>query len=226
MKEKYIPELMEDPKELARFGFWSKEIYRDLLDCQRGEITEEAFNSKYSTQVAILCLDMTGFSEAAMRRGALYSLFRILDVQKVCGPIFHQFNARLIRAFADNFTVLFDDPNDALMAALNIHSRIQSFNLSDLAGKDPAQCSIGIGYGKVYAIGIEQAMGNEMNQASKLGEDIARGAETLITECAYEALKKRDDCTFQKRIHEDIPFVFYEVMPVKGGRRSCQEKNV
>lgn len=203
---------MEDPKELARFGFWSKEIYRDLLACQRGSITEHAFNSKYLTQVAILCLDITGFTQAAMKRGTLYSLFRILDVQKVCGPVFHQFNARLIRAFADNLTVLFDDPNDALMAALDVHSRIQSFNRSELAGKDPAQCCIGIGYGQVYAIGIDQAMGNEMNKASKLGEDIARGSETLITECAYEVLKKRDDCTFLKRIHEEITFPFYEVL--------------
>jgi len=210
--ERYTYELMDDPKELARFGFWSEEIYRDLLACQRDHITEDQFNSKYLTQVGILCMDMTGFTKSAMERGELYSLFRILDVQKVCGPIFHQFNARQIRAFADNFTVLFDDLNDAFMAALEVHIRIQSFNGSELAGKAPAQCCIGIGYGQVYAIGIDQAMGNEMNQASILGEDIARGAETLITESAYELLKKRDDCTFVKRIHEEIPFPFYEVL--------------
>lgn len=212
MGERYTYELMDDPKELARFGFWSEEIYRDLLACRKGHITEDKFNSKYLTQVGILCLDMTGFTTAAMEHGELYSLFRILDVQKVCGPIFHQFNARQIRAFADNFTVLFDDLNDAFVAALEVHSRIQSFNRSELACKAPAQCCIGIGYGQVYAIGIDQAMGNEMNQASKLGEEIARGAETLITECAYEVLKKRDDCTFRKRIHEEIPFPFYEVL--------------
>ena len=211
MGEKYAYELLEDQKELARFGFFSEETYSDLLACQKGNMTEDEFNTKYLTKVAILCLDMTGFTEAAMERGGLYSLFRILDVQKVCGPIFRQFNARVIHTFADNFTVLFDNPNDALNAAFEVHGRIEFFNRSELAAKDPAQCCIGIGYGDVYAIGIDQAMGDEMNRSSKLGEDMARGFETLITESAYDMLRERKDCIFRKRIHEDIPFPFYEV---------------
>jgi len=212
MGEKYTYELMEDPKELAKFDFWSQEIYRDLLACQKESMTEDEFKSKYLTKAAILCLDMTGLARATMERGELCSFFRILDVQKVCGPIFHQFNARHIRAFADNFTVLFDDPNDALIAAFEVHRRIQFFNLSEIASEDSAQCCIGIGYGEVYAIGIDQAMGDEMNRASKLGEDIAKGSETLITERVYDALKERNDCIFRRRIHEEIPFPFYEAL--------------
>jgi class 3 adenylate cyclase len=212
MGEKYVYKLMENPKELASFGFWSEEIYSDLLDCQKGIIRKDSFNSKYLVQIAILCLDIAGFTEAAMEKGELYSLFRIVNVQKVCGPVFNQFKARRIRAFADNFTVLFDDPNDALMAATEVHRRIRSFNQSDLSGKDPVQCCIGIGYGQVYAIGIDLAMGSEMNRTSKLGEDIARGEETLLTENAFQVLNKRDDCIFKKRIYEEIPFTFYEVL--------------
>ena len=132
MGEKYTYELMEDQKELARFGFWSEETYSDLLACQKGNMTENEFKSRYHTRVAILCLDMTGLTKAAMKEGELHSLLRILDVQKVCGPIFQRFNARLIHAFADNFTVLFDDPNDALLAAFEIHHRIEYFNRSEL----------------------------------------------------------------------------------------------
>ena len=211
MGEKYLYELLEDQKELARFGFWNEETCKDLLACQKGNMTEDEFKAKYLTKAAILCLDMTEFTKAAMERGELYSLFRILDVQKVCGPVFHQFNARLINTFADDFTVLFDNPNDALNAAFEVHRRIQVFNRSELAATDPAQCCIGIGYGEVYAIGIDQAMGGEMNRTSKLGEDIARGSETLITETAYGVLKERKDCKFQKRIHDEVTFPFYEV---------------
>ncbi|MBL7175342.1 MAG: hypothetical protein ISS66_05910 [Desulfobacteraceae bacterium] len=211
MGEKYRYELMEDPKELARFEFCSEETYRDLLACQKADMKEDDFISKYRTESAILCLDMTGLTRAAMERGGLYSLFRILDVQKVCGPIFQQFNARQIRAFADDFFVLFDEPEEALFAAFEVHRRIQIFNQSDLAGNDSAQCCIGIGYGEIYAIGVDQAMGDEMNRACKLGEDVARASETLITERVYQVLKERNDCTFRKRTHEEIPFPFYEV---------------
>ncbi len=97
-------------------------------------------------------------------------------------------------------------------APCEVHRRIEFFNQSELAGKDPAQCCIGIGYGEVYAIGIDQAMGDEMNRACKLGEDIAKGTETLVTECAYDFLKERIDCKFQKQIHDQIPFPFYQVL--------------
>lgn len=215
MRERYTYELMEDPKELEKFECFSEETYRDLLACQKGDIKEDEFRSKYRTTAAILCLDMTGLTRAAMEGGGLYSLFRILDVQKVCGPIFHKFNARKVRAFADDFFVLFDDPEDALLAAFEVHHRIQLFNQSELASENPALCCIGIGYGEVYAIGVDHAMGDEMNRASKLGEDIARAAETLITERVYEELKDRNDCTFRKRNHEEIPFPFYEVFSNK-----------
>jgi class 3 adenylate cyclase len=212
MGKKFPYELMENPQDLADFGFWKEEIYCDLIACKKGEMTEDEFKSKYLTQTALLCLDITGFTEAAMEGGELHSFLRILDVQRVCGPVFRQFNARLIRTFADNFFVLFDDSDDALSAALEVHRRIESFNQSELAGENPGQCCIGIGYGEVYAIGVDEAMGDEMNRACKLGEDIARGSETLITEHAYDILEARTDCIFLKRTHEEIRFPFYEVV--------------
>jgi len=148
MGKRYTYELLESPKELSKFEFCSEETYRDLLDCQKGKMAESEFNSKYLRKLAILCLDMTGLTRTAMERRDLDSIFRILNVQKVCGPIFRQFNARRIRAFADDFTVLFDDPNGALTAAFEVHHRIQVFNRSELGNKEPESCCIGIGYGK------------------------------------------------------------------------------
>jgi hypothetical protein len=67
------------------------------------------------------------------------------------------------------------------------------------------------GYGKVYAIGVDQAIGDEMNRASKLCEDIDKESETLIKKRAYDLFKELKDCIFRKRIHEEVPFSFYEV---------------
>ena len=49
------------------------------------------------------------------------------------------------------------------------------FNASPLASEHPTLCCAGIGFGQVLAIGPNLAQGDEMNRASKLGEDIARG---------------------------------------------------
>ena len=163
--------------------------------------------------MAILCLDMTGFTQAAIRQGELQSLLRIRDVQTVCCPIFREHRARLVRAFADDLTALFDDPHDALDSALEVHRRIAEFNRSEQASANPAECCIGIGYGDVYAIGPNLAMGDEMNRASKLGEDTARAQETLLTERAFQALQDRQDCEFQLRRSDELPFPFYAALP-------------
>ena len=53
-----------------------------------------------------------------------------------------------------------------------------------------------------------------MNRASKLGEDIARGSETLITENMYEAVAGREDLVFERQDQDDLLFPFYKVSEV------------
>ena len=50
-----------------------------------------------------------------------------------------------------------------------------------------------------------------MNRASVLGEDTAKGSETLITENTYEELKQRTDCISKLQTQDDVPFPFYSV---------------
>ena len=49
-----------------------------------------------------------------------------------------------------------------------------------------------------------------MNRASKLGEDIARAKETLLTERAYDALKSRTDIHLERQTSDDQLFPFYK----------------
>ena len=50
-----------------------------------------------------------------------------------------------------------------------------------LTAGEPYRVCIGIGYGELLHAGEEGYYGDQMNLASKLGEDIAEGAETLVT---------------------------------------------
>jgi adenylate cyclase len=218
MGKKYSFHLEEDPNELAALSFWSEEVYHDLLSCQKGTMTEKEFDKKYSSKAAILCLDMTGFTSSTLKHSPLYSFYRILNVQKICLPVFKQFNAHIIHAFADNFTVIFHNPGNALDAACEVHRRIHHFYSTKGKPGELAQCCIGAGYGKVYTIGHDKAMGDEMNRASKLGEDIAKGSETLITENVYKEVKERNDLIFHLQTHDEVPFPFYTVVKKKRGK--------
>ena len=201
--------LLDDPRTLAEFGGWSEDVYRDFFKLQRGEMDEAAFRQKYHRDRAILSIDMTGYTASAMQYGELQSLLRIMNAQRVVIPVLQDLGAELIRCFADDIVALFHEPNAAIDAAFEIHERIRVFNASPLACENPTSCCVGIGFGRLFAIGPNLAQGDEMNQASKLGEDIARANETLVTERAYAEMADRNDIQFERQDQDDQLFPFY-----------------
>lgn len=213
MTNDFPHEILNDAAALSRFRGWSEDVYRDFLELRRGTMATEDFHAKYTHRRAILSLDMTGFTSSAIEIGEIESLLRIVDAQRVCIPVLRDFGAELVRCFADDVVALFENPHSALDAAFEIHHRIEHFNRSELASAVPTKCCIGIGFGDVYAIGPNLAQGDEMNRASKLGEDIARANETLLTERTYDALKERPDIRFDKQHSDDQLFLFYKATP-------------
>ena len=207
----YPHRLLDDIEALASYKGWSRDVYEDFFRLRRGEITETEFAAKYRHQRAILAIDMTGFTLSALQVGEIHSLARIFDAQRAVIPALQDYGAELIRCFADDIVALYREPGTAIDAALEAHRRVRAFNASPLASANPTLCCAGVGFGEVLAIGPNLAQGDEMNRASKLGEDIARGNETLITERAYAAVATRDDIVFERQDQDDLLFPFYRV---------------
>lgn len=61
---------------------------------------------------------------------------------------------------------------------------------------------VGIGYGRVLRIGDLDVFGAEVNAASKLGEDIAKANEVLVTQAARAAANTRNNPDNRGRYHE------------------------
>jgi hypothetical protein len=214
-REPFPHPLLDLPAELASHQGWTEDVYRDLQAFRAGAMTRADLDAKYLHRKAILVLDLTGFTISCIDLGEAQSLLRILDAQSVCIPVLRSHDACLIRAFADDLVALFDDAGRAVDAAFEIHRRVQLFNTSGLASEHPAQCCIGVGFGEVYAIGPNLAMGDEMNRASKLGEDTARGTETLVTQNVYETLRHRPDLLFERLADDDLLFSFFRATPAR-----------
>ena len=211
----YPYRLLDDAATLAGFKGWSREVYEDFFRLRAGHINEGAFRDKYCRETAILDIDMTGFTLSAFEVGEINSLTRIFDAQRVLLPVLQDYGAELIRCFADDVVALFEDPGVAVDAALVIHERVRRFNASALASAHPTVCCAGIGFGSVFAIGPNLAQGDEMNRAAKLGEDIARGNETLITERVYAAVADRDDLDFERQDQDDLTFPFFRITRIE-----------
>jgi len=205
--------LLELPEELSACGGWTREVYADLLALQDGHLTRAGFDAKYRYRTAILTLDLTGFTVSCFEGGEPEAFLRILDVQKICVPALRERGATLVRAFADDIVALFNDAGLALDAAFELHRRVALFRAQHRPGGAPFECCVGIGYGDVYAFGPNRAMGDEMNRSSKLGEDIARGGETLITQNVFEALRGRMDVVLEPVTADDMLFPCYRARP-------------
>ena len=208
MAQAFAYPLADDPAELGTLEMWDAALYADLQGCRAGRLSGAAFNAKHQYPAAILALDMTGFTHSSIHDGDLSSMLRILDVHRVCLPIFREHGAAKVRAFADDLSATFADPVHALRCAFDIHRRVDAFNALQPQEHHPAACCVGLGYGTVYRIGPDRAMGQEMNRTSKLGEDIAKGGETLVTEGFHQAVRHVPGFRYEPR-SEGAGFAYY-----------------
>ncbi|HEX8202762.1 MAG TPA: adenylate/guanylate cyclase domain-containing protein [Isosphaeraceae bacterium] len=141
----------------------------------------------FERRVAILVLDMCGFSRLSRKHGIIFYLGMIRQMEEAATPAVVGNGGRVIKQEADNLFAVFDQPAQALEAALDIVRAFAAVNSVVPSDRD-LHGSIGIGFGATLVVGDEDLFGVEVNLAAKLGEDVARAGEILLTAAAYRAL--------------------------------------
>jgi class 3 adenylate cyclase len=140
---------------------------------------------RFGRRVAIMMLDSSGFSRTTQQHGIVHFLSQLMQMRTIIGDICAQNRSHAFRFEADNVYTAFDHPDDAIRAAWEIHGAIDERGLM-LNDEEPFRVCIGIGFGDMlYSETLEGYFGEEVNLASKLGEDTAEGGETLISAAAY-----------------------------------------
>jgi class 3 adenylate cyclase len=165
---------------------------------QRAELTQ-SIEEIFGQEKAIMVLDMSGFSRTTQQYGIVSFLLMIHQMRLIVKPCVAAHRGLLIKAEADNLFSLFDTATDAVRASLEIIQRLEAANVL-LPEEQRLYVSIGIGYGQILNVEDKDFYGNEVNLASKLGEDIARMGDVLLTEAAYAALQEPDFETRQENI--------------------------
>lgn len=161
---------------------------------RRDEISRD-IESIFAQDKAIFMLDMSGFSRTTQRRGIVCFLLMIHQMQLMARPAIENHQGLLIKAEADNLFCLFDTVTDAIAAARDIVGRLTTVNLI-LPEDRRLYASVGIGYGRILNVGDEDLFGDEVNLASKLGEDVAGRGAVLLTSQAHSQLQ---DAAIQTR---------------------------
>jgi adenylate cyclase len=159
-----------------------------LLD-QRNEHPEritridQAIHTRFEQCHAVLVLDMCGFSRLTLRYGIIHFLAMIRRMSLVARPAIEGAGGRVVKTEADNIFAVFPDVPPALTAARRIEIALARHNAQVPADWD-VHVGIGIGHGNLLMVGQHDLFGSELNLASKLGEDVARPGEVLLTKAA------------------------------------------
>ncbi len=149
--------------------------------------TRKAFDDQVwaarGIEAAILVTDLSGFTKQTKRHGILHFLqvFRRCDL--ACQPIIDAFHGWMMKHEADDLIVMFDDAASAVRAAM----AMQQTSVKDNHGRpedDHWRVSIGVEFGPMIRLD-DDAFGDAVNVAFKLGEDIAGPGEILIGPEAY-----------------------------------------
>jgi adenylate cyclase len=162
----------------------------DRLLAQRNEhperLTEidaeiwEAFGETHAPWV----LDMCGFSRLTERYGITHFLAMIHRLHAIVRPVVARHGGRVVKTEADNVFAVFPEVGMAVRAAEDVQEQLATANIF-LPSDWDLHASIGIGFGEILMIDNHDFYGNELNLASKLGEDVAGSGETFLTEAAY-----------------------------------------
>jgi class 3 adenylate cyclase len=162
---------------------------------------------------AILVLDMSGFTKATQRGNLISYLLMINQMQRLAIPTVEKHLGIFVRADHDNLTCLFDDVLPAIQAARAITTQLETVNVV-LPSDRELYVSIGIGFGTVLNVENQIVYGNQVNLASKLGEDIGELGDILLTENAFRRVEDEDVEAVKHDVTvSGIELRYYEVTP-------------
>ncbi|MEI6236461.1 MAG: adenylate/guanylate cyclase domain-containing protein [Planctomycetota bacterium] len=154
---------------------------------ERAHEIDASIRKSFERTIAILNLDMCGFSRLTAKHGIIHYMAMIYQMEQAAVPAVLGNGGTVIKQEADNLYAIFPDPVHALEGALDIFRAFAAMN-AVLPDDRAIYGSVGIGFGDTLIIDHDDMFGNEMNLACKLGEDLAEKMEILLTPAAFAML--------------------------------------
>jgi adenylate cyclase len=138
-----------------------------------------------TVQGAIVFTDLAGFTEFTAIRGDEAAL-DLLGVQEQLVGDLIQGRGRVVKELGDGLMLWFDDPCQAVDAALGLQERFDERSSQDDL---PLWVRIGVHYGRAARRGSD-LVGHDVNVAARVA-DLAAPGEVLISEAAAERVAEQ-----------------------------------
>jgi len=169
---------------------------RLLPDANKIEIDQRIWDL-FGEDWCVMMTDLAGFSRRVAEYGIIHFLQTIYESERLLLPVIEQHEGFLLKTDGDSFLVIFRKPQKALQCALVMQQTLIPYNEAKLEQERVHLC-VGLGFGKILRVGNTEVFGAEVNAACKLGEDVAKQGETLVTGAFQQACKDFAGVAYQK----------------------------
>lgn len=172
---------------------------RLLPDANKIEIDQRIWDL-FGEEWCVMMTDLAGFSRQVAEYGIIHFLQTIYESERLLLPVIEQHEGFLLKTDGDSLLVIFRKPQKALQCVLVMQQVLIPYNEAKLEQERVHLC-IGLGFGKILRVGNTEVFGAEVNAACKLGEDLAKQGETLVTGAFQQACAEFVGATYQKLEH-------------------------
>ena len=159
------------------------EFYRRLDRTLNAPAALDAFQesawAEAGVECAVFVADLTGFTRITREKGIVHFLAAFRRAVAIGEPALRRAGARFIKTAADNILATLPGVGAAVDAARDM--------IKIPIGEGVEFC-IGIGFGRILAL-EDDLFGDAVNVAYKLGEDVAKGGEVLLSSEAAAQFK-------------------------------------
>lgn len=151
----------------------------------------------FGEEWCVMATDLSGFSRHVAKFGIIHFLQTIYESERLLIPIIEDHDGILLKVEGDSFLVIFRNVSKAVACAFVMRNTLETYNMNKSEEEKVLLC-VGLGYGKVLRIGDMDVFGQEVNAASKLGEDTAKAGEILTTQAVKDKCSSDEAILFEE----------------------------
>lgn len=156
----------------------------------------------FGEQWTVMCTDLAGFSRQVSDFGIIHFLQTIVESQRIFVPVIDRYEGILLKVEADSLLLIFRSTTKAVECAVAMRKTATNYNVGRPDTEQILIC-FGIGVGNMLRIGEHDVYGDQVNAASKLGEDTAKAGDILVTDAVRRACADMSDVDFESI--EEVP---------------------
>ena len=148
---------------------------------------DELIKESHTKELSIMFTDVKGFTAFSSKASLSEVMSMLKQHDEILQPVFEKFGGEALKKIGDAFLVVFENHNNALLAAMEIQNKLVEYNNTAPQERKLA-VRITINTGSVIRT-ENDVMGDPVNLASRL-EGITDAFEIVISEFTYEKIDK------------------------------------